>query len=271
MNEIITGGLDRNLLVWSQKDCTWNNQLVNLINERAILRLDWTRDGKKFLAATGSKKLCIGYFLNSEWTCSYIKDHKSSVVSGSFSENGLLVASGSTQMKVVISACGIEEIGDKTSNKFGAKLWEIKLDVWINDVKFEKNEVYFVTHDGQVGLIQEGEVVKSWELDSQPGNKFVRNSETLLFHTFDRQILAIENQNIKEVSTKENLIKPFEQKKSMILTRKSQLEINFQGSNLKLNKENKHRHSALIVEGFFVEGKLVTYDVSGMFKVWRME
>ena len=78
-DSIVTCSHDRNAYVWKfDKDSNeWKKQLVLLKLDRAATYVRWSPDGKQFVCATGSKKLRICHFEESQnWWQSMTLDNK---------------------------------------------------------------------------------------------------------------------------------------------------------------------------------------------------
>lgn len=78
----------------------------------AVLDVKWGKKGNKFVAGTGSKLVCTGFWCNESkwWACKNMKEHKSSVATVCLDDSGLFVISGSLDLKVIISSAFVEEI-----------------------------------------------------------------------------------------------------------------------------------------------------------------
>lgn len=111
-NKIISCGHDKNVIVYTFEESKWTPSLVILTDlERAALCTRWSDDGLLFGVGTGNKRIILGYYEanNNWWTSVSYKAHDSSVVAISFHPKGLLLASASTDKKIVIASCYIEE------------------------------------------------------------------------------------------------------------------------------------------------------------------
>jgi actin related protein 2/3 complex subunit 1A/1B len=111
-NKIISCGHDKNVIVYTWEDSKWTPSLVILSDlERAALCASWNSDGSLFGVGSGNKRVILGYYEenNNWWASVSYKVHDSSVIALSFHPNKLLVASASTDKKVVIASCYIAE------------------------------------------------------------------------------------------------------------------------------------------------------------------
>lgn len=111
-NKIISCGHDKNVVVYALENARWTPSLVILSDlERAALCARWSSDGLLFGVGSGNKRIILGYYepTNNWWNSVSYKAHDSSVVALCFHPNQLLLASASTDKKIVIASCYIAE------------------------------------------------------------------------------------------------------------------------------------------------------------------
>jgi actin related protein 2/3 complex subunit 1A/1B len=115
-NQIISCGYDKTAFVYTFSGVKWKPNLVIIQNQnRAALCVTWNASGTKFALGSGNKRIFIGYYepKNNWWTCPSYKVHKSSVVAVRFHPAKCLLASASTDRKIIISSCFLDEIDPK--------------------------------------------------------------------------------------------------------------------------------------------------------------
>lgn len=135
-NKIISGSYDKNLYVWSYNESRneWAPTLVTFKQKLSILSVRWNKHGDKFVAATTTNKLTVGYYEESLnwWKGEDIKAHKSAITSVCFSPDGMAVLSGSTDLKVMLHSVYLEELDkNKTPNDFSDENSKVSINVII--------------------------------------------------------------------------------------------------------------------------------------------
>jgi hypothetical protein len=103
-------------MIWNLEEKTknWSHEMAILNIKVAVLDVKWGKKGNKFVAGTGTKLVCTGFWCSDSnwWQCKNMKEHKSSVVSVCLDDSGLFVISGSLDLKVMISSAYVEKIDD---------------------------------------------------------------------------------------------------------------------------------------------------------------
>lgn len=112
-NQIISCAHDKNAIVYTYVDTKWRPDLVVMPNQtRASLCVKWNKKGDMFAVGSGNKRIFLGYYeaSNAWWTCLTFKVHESSVIALSFHPTRPILASTSTDKKVIISSAYIEGV-----------------------------------------------------------------------------------------------------------------------------------------------------------------
>jgi len=149
-NKIISTGHDKNVLVYTHLETgKWSPELVIVVGmDRAGLCVHWNKQGTVFAVGCGNKKIFLGYWEahNSWWTTLSFKVHTSSVISLAFHPKLPIIASASTDKKIIVSSCYIPQLepSDKESTVFLIILY---LKRCLN------MELYFILWIAVVGLM----------------------------------------------------------------------------------------------------------------------
>ncbi len=104
-NRIVTASQDRNAYVWNweQPEEAWKPTLVLLRINRAATFVRWSPLENKFAVASGARCIAVCYFEedNDWWVSRHIKKPiRSTVLSLDWHPNNILLAAGSSDMKV---------------------------------------------------------------------------------------------------------------------------------------------------------------------------
>ena len=202
---IISCSIDRSAWVWAfdKAGNEYKPQLVNVPEKKALLDCQWNLRGDKFLLVSGSGCVYQGFWKAKEkfWTCfKNKKGHKSSIVCGRYSPNGIAIATASTDGQVNIYSAYLGEVdkdkvhegpfGKLTSR--GECLISFKNQPWANFVAWNPKGtlIAYAVHDSNLNFIdvssetkQKGKVIRWKGLPFLKGN-FV-DETTLVAAGFD--------------------------------------------------------------------------------------
>lgn len=169
-NSLVTAGQDRNAYVWTEKDGSWEPELVILRINRAATCVRWTADGRKFAVGSGSKEVAVSRYEDTQsfWVAKSLKRHKSTVLSLAWHPNNVFIVTGSSDNKCRIFSAywsvvdkksqlaGFEDIFEKKMNKFGELLVEFDCAKgWVESVCWSPsgNNLAFGSHDSSVHFV----------------------------------------------------------------------------------------------------------------------
>jgi len=219
-----------------------------------------------------------------------IKAHKSSVVCCEIDPTSLFVISGSTDLRVYVSSCYIpsvdeKHLDDKTkplAQKFGQIIYEFRPNCWINSVSW--------TPSGNLGLVsgqnatlsvldyknKKTDVVKC---KHSPVTHIIPNGENSFYAVcYDRNILEYEkkgdNWEVKKTITVDTGKKGGASSGKTAVSdalKKFQVMGKQKKENLAVTtKQASHLHQSLI-SSVNIKGKdMITTDVSGFVKYWKL-
>ena len=247
--------------------------------------------GDKFCEGTSAKQLLIGYYnVDSKWWMGRnIKCHKSSVVCCEIDPTSLFVLSGSTDLRVYVSSCYIPEVDDTKmdpknkalATKFGEVLYEFRPDCWIDSVAWNKNGTLgFVA--GQNSTIS----VLDYKAKKTDVVKCKHSPVTLIVPTgdnsflavcYDRNILEYEKKGdkweVKRTITTDTGKKAGGPSKGNVSAALQKFQVMGQQKKENLavtSKQSSHLHQSLI-SSLSIKGKdIITTDVSGFVKYWKL-
>ena len=293
-NEILSCSYDKTSYVWefSKDKNKWTPSNVVATTKLGYLCCKWNSRGDKFCEGTSEKKLFIGYY-NTEsnwWMAINIKAHKSSVVCCEIDPTSLFVISGSTDLRVYVSSCYIpsvdeKHLDDKTkplAQKFGQIIYEFRPNCWINSVSW--------TPSGNLGLVsgqnatlsvldyknKKTDVVKC---KHSPVTHIIPNGENSFYAVcYDRNILEYEkkgdNWEVKKTITVDTGKKGGASSGKTAVSdalKKFQVMGKQKKENLAVTtKQASHLHQSLI-SSVNIKGKdMITTDVSGFVKYWKL-
>lgn len=249
--------------------------------------------GDKFCEGTSAKQLFIGYF-NKEsnwWMGRNIKAHKSSVVTCEIDPTSLFVISGSTDLRIYVSSCYLPEVDgqfldDQTkplAQEFGTAIFEFKPNCWINSVAWLPSGELGVAagQDATISVInykdQKSEVIRC---KHSPVTQIIPISDNSFYAVcYDRNVLEYEKTGDKWEIKKTITGKSEADKKGKTTVggsvsaalEKFQKMGNIKKENLAVTtKQNSHLHQSLI-SSVNIKGKdMITTDVSGFVKYWKL-
>ncbi len=295
-NEILSCSHDKTSFVWSYSDKKWTPSNVVATTKLGYLCCKWNSRGDKFCEGTSAKHLFIGYY-NTEsnwWMGRNIKVHKSSVVCCEIDPTSLFVISGSTDLRVYISSCYIPSVDDShltdatkpLAQEFGTPIYEFRPNCWINSVAWNASGAlgFAAGQNATISVMnykdQKTDVIKC---KHSPVTMIVPNGENSFYAVcYDRNVLEYEkkgdNWEIKKTVTSggekekktgtsgpqrgsavSDALKKFQQ---MGTQKKENLAVT--------TKQSSHLHQSLI-SSLNIKGKdIITTDVSGYVKYWKL-
>ena len=289
-NRILSCSYDKTSFVWELKEKNWTPSNVVITTKLGYLCCKWNKRGDKFCEGTSAKQLLIGYYnpTNNWWMGINIKAHKSSVVTCEIDPTSLFVLSGSTDLRIYVSSCYIPEVDDQfltdetrpLAQKFGQQIYEFRPNCWINSVAWlpSGNEGIISGQDATISVInpkeQKADTIKC---KHSPATMIIPIDDNSFYAVcYDRNVLEYakkgDSWEIKRTVTVEG-----EQKKanltgsvSMRLAQFNQMG-NIKKENLAVtSKQAKHLHQSLI-SSVNIKGKeMITTDVSGFVKYWKL-
>ncbi|CCG83951.1 protein of unknown function [Taphrina deformans PYCC 5710] len=170
-NRIVTCSQDRNANVWTYDTSkrVWKPTLVLLRINRGATMVRWSPKEDKFAVATSARLVAICYFEpeNDWWISKHLKKPiKSTVLSLDWHPNNVLLATGSTDMRVRVFSAFIKDVDSKPEpTVWGSRLpfntlcMEAAAAGWVHDVKFSPDADYvaYVTHGSTIEIARPGE------------------------------------------------------------------------------------------------------------------
>ena len=250
----------------------------------------WNSRGDKFCEGTSAKQLFIGYYdTNTNWWMGRpIKVHKSSVVCCEIDPTSLFVLSGSTDLRVYVSSCYIPSVDDKhltdqtkpLAQDFGSVIYEFRPNCWLNSVTWNASGSlgFAAGQNATIAVIdykdQKTDLIKC---KHSPATLVVPNGENSFFAVcYDRNILEYEKKGDKwEVK---RTITTDQGKKAAVLKgsvssavqRFQQMGVQKKENLAVTSKQASHLHQS-IISSMNIKGKdVVTTDVSGFVKYWKL-
>lgn len=167
-NQIITVSYDRNAIVWNfnARENKWKTDLVIIQDQaRAILDVNWSASGNKFVLGTGAHRVFVGYYedKNKWWHSKRIANFASSVLAVRFHPSERVVATGSADHTVKLISAYIEGVDAKAGAGIfgnivsaGEILWELDdAGGWVEGLSFRPDgtSLAFVCHDGSIQYV----------------------------------------------------------------------------------------------------------------------
>ena len=291
-NEILSCSHDKTSFVWTYSDKKWTPANVVATTKLGYLCCKWNSRGDKFCEGTSAKHLFIGYYNpdNNWWMARNIKVHKSSVVCCEIDPTSLFVISGSTDLRVYVSSCYIDFIDDKHLNdqtkplaqNFGDVIHEFRPNCWVNSVTWNPSgELGFAaSQDATISVInykeKKTDVVKC---KHAPVTLIVPTGDnSFLAVCYDRNVLEYEkkgdNWEVKRTITTDQGKKaagPAVGKSvSSALAKFQQMGVQKKENLAVTSKQASHLHRS-IISSLNIKGKdVITTDVSGFVKYWKL-
>ena len=298
-NRILSCSYDKTSFVWEFTDNKWMPSNVVATTKLGYLCCKWNKRGDKFCEGTSEKKLFIGYFCKYNdkgdvvnwWMGKNIKAHKSSVVTCEIDPSSLFVLSGSTDLRIYVSTCYLPEIDDQFLNEqtkplvqaFGQVIFEFKPNCWINSVAWLPSGSLGIVagQDATISVINHQK--NTYDLISckhAPVTQIIPIDDKSFYAVcYDRNILLYEHKGdsweIKKTITEKDTgdSKP----KTTIGGNVSKSVAKFnQMGNIKKEtlavstKSAAHLHKSLI-SSVNIKGKdMITTDLSGFVKYWKL-
>jgi actin related protein 2/3 complex subunit 1A/1B len=290
-NKILSCSHDKTSFVWEYSDKKWNPSNVVATTKLGYLCCKWNKRGDKFCEGTSAKHLFIGYF-NTEsnwWMGRNIKCHKSSVVCCEIDPTSLFVISGSMDLRVFVSSCYIENVDknhltaktEPLAQDFGNIIFEFRANCWLNSVGWNKSGTlgYAAGQNATIGIIDyKDKKIDLIRCKHSPVTLIIPTGEkSFLAVCYDRNILEYEkkgdNWEIKKtISTdqgqknagpaKGNVSKEVEKYQKMGAQKKENLAVT--------SKQASHLHKSLISSLNIKDKEIITTDLSGFVKYWKL-
>ena len=294
-NEILSCSYDKTSFVWQFSGGKWTSTdvVAPSKSELGYLCCKWSSRGDKFCAGTSDKQLFIGYFnpKTNWWMLMNIKAHKSSVCCCEIDPTSLFVISGSTDMRVYVSSCYYPEVDDKKltnetkplAQKFGTIIYEFKTNAWVNSVIWNPSgKLGFASNQNATIAVydkakNEASLIKC---KHSPANLLIPNGDDSFFAVcYDRNIYQYKltggkweiAKNVTEGDKKgdgkpaakaggvSDAVKKFQ---TMGVQKKENLVVS--------SKQSSNLHGALI-SSVVIKGKdMLTTDVAGFIKYWKL-
>ena len=290
-NEILSCSHDKTSFVWEYSDKKWIPSNVVATTKLGYLCCKWNSRGDKFCEGTSAKHLFIGYYNTDSkwWMGRNIKCHKSSVVCCEIDPTSLFVISGSTDLRVFVSSCYIESVDDKhltdatkpLAQKFGDIIFEFRANCWLNSVAWNKSGSlgYAAGQNATIAVInykdKKTDVIKC---KHSPVTLVMPTGESsFLAVCYDRNILEYEKKGdkweIKKTITtdqgnkagggaKGNVSSALQRFEKMGTQKKENLAVT--------SKQASHLHKSLISSLTIKDKDIITTDLSGFVKRWKL-
>ena len=291
-NEILSCSHDKTSFVWTYSNKKWTPANVVATTKLGYLCCKWNSRGDKFCEGTSAKHLFIGYYNpdNNWWMARNIKVHKSSVVCCEIDPTSLFVISGSTDLRVYVSSCYIDFIDDKHLNdktkplaqNFGDVIHEFRPNSWVNSVTWNPSGAlgFAAAQNATISVInytdKKTDVIKC---KHAPVTLIVPTGEnSFLAVCYDRNVLEYEkkgdNWEVKRTITTDQGKKaagPAVGKSvSSALVKFQQMGVQKKENLAVTSKQALHLHQSLI-SSLNIKGKdVITTDVSGFVKYWKL-
>ena len=290
-NRLLSCSYDKTSFVWEFCDKKWNPNNVVATTKLGYLCCKWNKRGDKFCEGTSAKQLLIGYFNKKSnwWMGVNIKAHKSSVVTCEIDPTSLFVLSGSTDLRIYVSSCYLPEVDDQFLNdstkplaqKFGQVIYEFKTNCWVNSVAWlpSGNLGIVAGQDATISVInyseQKSDVIRC---KHSPATSLIPISDTsFLAVCYDRNIIEYgkegDSWKIKKTITEKGSGAQQKAKSSIVSAQleKFQKMGNINKDNLAVStKQAGHLHQSLISSANIKGKDMITTDVSGFVKYWKL-
>ena len=290
-NRLLSCSYDKTSFVWEFSDKKWNPNNVVATTKLGYLCCKWNKRGDKFCEGTSAKQLLIGYFNKKSnwWMGVNIKAHKSSVVTCEIDPTSLFVLSGSTDLRIYVSSCYLPEVDDQFLNdstkplaqEFGQVIYEFKTNCWVNSVAWlpSGNLGIVAGQDATISVInyseQKSDVIRC---KHSPATSLIPISDTsFLAVCYDRNIIEYgkegDSWKIKKTITEKGSGAQQKAKSSIVSAQleKFQKMGNINKDNLAVStKQAGHLHQSLISSANIKGKDMITTDVSGFVKYWKL-
>ena len=290
-NRLLSCSYDKTSFVWDFIDNKWTPSNVVVTTKLGFLCCKWNKRGDKFCEGTSAKQLLIGYFnKDSKWWMGVnIKAHKSSVVTCEIDPTSLFVLSGSTDLRIYVSSCYLPEVDDQFLNdstkplaqEFGQVIYEFKTNCWVNSVAWlpSGNLGIVAGQDATISVInyseQKSDVIRC---KHSPATSLIPISDTsFLAICYDRNIIEYgkegDSWKIKKTITEKGSGAQQKAKSSIVSAQleKFQKMGNINKDNLAVStKQAGHLHQSLISSANIKGKDMITTDVSGFVKYWKL-
>ena len=293
-NEILSCSHDKTSFVWEYDPIKkkWNPSNVVATTKLGYLCCKWNSRGDKFCEGTSAKHLFIGYYNPDSkwWMGRNIKVHKSSVVCCEIDPTSLFVISGSTDLRVYVSSCYIPSVDDNhltdvtkpLAQEFGTPIYEFRPNCWINSVAWNASGSlgFAAGQNATIAVInykdQKTDVIKC---KHSPVTLILPNGEDSFYAVcYDRNILEYgkkgDNWEVKKTVSTDSGKKAAGPAKgaavSSALAKFQQMGVQKKENLAVTSKQASHLHKS-IISSVNVKGKdMVTTDVSGFVKYWKL-
>jgi actin related protein 2/3 complex subunit 1A/1B len=293
-NDILSCSHDKTSFVWEFSNNKWTPSNVVATTKLGYLCCKWNSRGDKFCEGTSAKHLFIGYYNTDSkwWMGRNIKVHHSSVVCCEIDPTSLFVISGSTDLRVYISSCYLPEVDDNhltdqtkpLAQKFGTAIYEFRPNCWLNSVTWTPSGKLGLAagHNSTIAVLdyknQKTDVIKC---KHAPVSFIIPSGETSFYAVcYDRNILEYEkkgdNWDIKKTVTADTGKKsaPAAGGRGSAVSdalKKFQTMGNQKKESLAVTaRQFSHLHQS-IISSVNIKGKdMITTDVSGFVKYWKL-
>ena len=290
-NRLLSCSYDKTSFVWEFSDKKWNPNNVVATTKLGYLCCKWNKRGDKFCEGTSAKQLLIGYFNKKSnwWMGVNIKAHKSSVVTCEIDPTSLFVLSGSTDLRIYVSSCYLPKVDDQFLNdstkplaqEFGQVIYQFKTNCWVNSVAWlpSGNLGIVAGQDATISVInyseQKSDVIRC---KHSPATSLIPISDTsFLAVCYDRNIIEYgkegDSWKIKKTITEKGSGAQQKAKSSIVSAQleKFQKMGNINKDNLAVStKQAGHLHQSLISSANIKGKDMITTDVSGFVKYWKL-
>lgn len=294
-NEILSCSHDKTAFVWQFSGGKWSstNVVAPSTTELGYLCCKWNSRGDKFCAGTSAKQLFIGYFNPSTnwWHCVNIKAHKSSVCCCEIDPTSLFVISGSTDMRVYVSSCYMPEVDDKNltdatrplAQKIGTVIYEFRANAWVNSVAWNLSGTlgFASNQNATIAVIdkdkKETNLIKC---KHSPANMIIPNGDDSFYAVcYDRNIyqykLTGDKWDVAKKVTEGDKAAAGKAEAKRGSVSDALKKFQNMGAQKKENlvvstKADKHLHGAMISSVTIKGNDMVTTDVAGFIKYWKL-
>jgi WD40 repeat protein len=279
-NKILSCSYDKTSFVFENTSNRWLPSSVVATTKLGFLCCKWNKKGDKFCEGTSAKHLFIGYFNTQSgwWMGRNIKCHKSSVVSCEIDGSSLYVISGSVDLRVFVSSCYLPDVdGQQNAPEFGTTIYEFRANCWVNSVTFCGGYGIAAGQNATIGVIDFGSQKTNLIKCKHAPVLMVLPSgpNSFLAICFDRQIIEYEKKGdkfeIKRTITSGGAKASGPASGVSGALQKFSAMGNQKKENLAVTtKQYAHLHKSLI-SSVTIKGKdLITTDLSGFVKYWKL-
>lgn len=292
-NKIISASYDKTSIIWTYEEDKWGGEHPEAsFPKLGFLFAYWNTDGTKYVEGTSSSNLFIGYF-NEEsgwWNVASIKHHKSSVTSARIDSSSLFVISGSIDNSIYITSCYIKLIDDallpssslEHACEFGTVVFKYDASAWTSATNWSLNGAFAfaATYLSEIIVYETASQKESVIQCEHAPVVFIANVDECRFVavTYDREIFVYEfkegewrverevkgeKEEEEEEGSRKGVAEELKKYHSSVLKERSSLVV---------KTEKKDVHLAKVSSVNVIDGKmLVTSDVAGFVKVWKLE